>query len=247
MRLIEKECPNCGAPVSFNKEDTTCKCEYCKREFEIERDTEKKKLNDQFILNELKTPFKVFTYFTLGSFISHAVVIFITFIIIIIVAFNLIIGLNDSNSLFNKKAYYITSASDLSNSDYNTLDLNSSIAINKETMGITNGFVNKGKFKREKLYIISKKRRNYVIPVYKTTYEYFSNSNIKYDVYMAVIYKNVRSKNNSISFTLNDALVVDTEYHFNEGGYTYGYGDIDSLYNDVIKYYEKKGYKIEEK
>ena len=64
---------------------------------------------------------------------------------------------------------------------------------------------------------------------------------------MAVIYKNVRSKNNSISFTLNDALVVDTEYHFNEGGYTYGYGDIDSLYNDVIKHYEDKGYKIEEK
>ena len=39
MRLIEKECPNCGAGLSFTKEDTTCKCEYCKREFEIERDT----------------------------------------------------------------------------------------------------------------------------------------------------------------------------------------------------------------
>ena len=247
MRLIEKECPNCGAPVSFTKEDTTCKCEYCKREFEIERDTDKKKLDDQFILNELKTPFKIFTYFTFGSFISHAIVVFVTFIIIIIVAFNLITGLNDSNSLFNRNAYYITSASDLNSSDFSTIDLNSSIAINKETVGITNGFVNKGKFKREKLYIISKKKSNYLIPVYKTTYEYFSNSSIKYDVYMAVIYKNVRSKNNSISFTLNDALVVDTEYHFNEGGYTYGYGDIDSLYNDVIKHYEDKGYKIEEK
>ena len=36
MRLIEKECPNCGAELHFTKEDTTCKCEYCKREFEIE-------------------------------------------------------------------------------------------------------------------------------------------------------------------------------------------------------------------
>ena len=54
MRLIEKECPNCGAGLHFNKDDTTCKCEYCKREFEIERDTEKKKLDDQFSLSELK-------------------------------------------------------------------------------------------------------------------------------------------------------------------------------------------------
>lgn len=43
MKLIEKECPNCGASLSFTKEDTSCKCEYCKREFEIERDENKKK------------------------------------------------------------------------------------------------------------------------------------------------------------------------------------------------------------
>ena len=247
MRLIEKACPNCGAPVSFTKEDTTCKCEYCKREFEIERDTEKKKLDDQFILNELKTPFKIFSYITFGSFISHAVVVFVTFIIIIIVAFNLIKGLSDSNSMFNRNAYYVENVNDLSSSDYSTLDINSSIAINKATMGNTNGFVNKGSFKREKLYIISKKKRNYIIPVYKATYSYYSNSDIKYDVYMAVIYKNVRSKNNSIAYTLDDPEVVDTIYNFNEGGYTYGYDSIESLYNDIIKYYEEKNFKIVEK
>ena len=247
MRLIEKECPNCGAGLHFGKDDTTCKCEYCKREFEIERDTEKKKLDDQFTLNELKTPFKFFTYFAFGSMISQIIVISITFVIIIIVAFNLIQGLNDSNSLFNRNAYYVTSVEDLNNNDYNTIDINSSIAINKATMGNTNGLVKKGSFKREKLYIISKKKRNYIIPVYKATYSYYSNSDIKYDVYIAVIYKNVRSKNNSIAYTLDDPEVVDNIYNFNEGGYTYGYDSIESLYNDIIKYYEGKNFKIVEK
>ena len=247
MRLIEKECPNCGAGLHFTKDDTTCKCEYCKREFEIERDPEQKRLVDQFSLNELKTPLKLFSYLTFGSFISHAIIMVIMFIIIIVVAFNLIRGLGDSNSMFNSNAYYVTSANDLSNSDYNTIDINSSIAINRATMGNTNGFVNKGSFKREKLYIISKKKRNYIIPVYKATYSYYSNSDIKYDVYMAVIYKNVRSKNNSIAYTLDDPEVVDTIYNFNEGGYTYGYDSIESLYNDIIKYYEGKNFKIVEK
>ena len=64
---------------------------------------------------------------------------------------------------------------------------------------------------------------------------------------MAVIYKNVRSKNNSIAYTLDDPEVVDTIYNFNEGGYTYGYDSIESLYNDIIKYYEGKNFKIVEK
>ncbi len=246
MKLIEKECPNCGAGLSFTKEDTTCKCEYCKREFEIQRDPEKKKLIDQFSLSELKTPFKIFSYITFGSFISQGILFFVTFLVIIIVAFNLVRVLNDSNSIFNRNAHYVTSASDLSNSDYNTLDLNSRIAIAKETVGNTSGFVNKNNYERVKLYIIYKEKRSILIPVYKVTYEYFSNRDIKYDVYTPVIYKNVRSKNNSIAFTLDDPEVVDTKYRFNEGGYTYGYGDLDSLYNDVVKYYERR-YTIVEK
>lgn len=246
MRLIEKECPNCGAGLSFTKEDTTCKCEYCKREFEIERDPEKKKLVDQFSLSELRTPFKIFSFLTLGSFATHAIMVFVVAIIIVgILGFGIIAGLSNSNS-FDVRANYVTSPSDLSSSDYNTLDLNSRITISKETIGITKGFVSKENYQRVKLYIVYKRARNYLIPVYKVTYEYFSNSDIKYDVYVPVIYKNVKSKNGSISFSLNNGSITDTEYHFNEGGYTYGYGDIESLYDDIIKPYEKR-YKIVEK
>lgn len=42
MKLIEKKCPNCGASLSFNDNDNSCICEYCKRIFEIERETNSK-------------------------------------------------------------------------------------------------------------------------------------------------------------------------------------------------------------
>lgn len=246
MRLIEKECPNCGAPVSFTKEDTTCKCEYCKREFEIERDTEKKKLDDQFILNELKTPFKIFSYITFGSFISHAIVMIIMFIIIIIVAFNLIKGLNDSNSLFNRNAYYVTNASELSTSDYSTLDIQSNILISRQTTNNAGMYTTKGNLKRSKLYVVSNKKSNYIIPVYKAIYTNLMNSEDTHTIYIPVIYKNVKSKNNSISFSLSEGEISAPEYYFNNSNYSYGYNDLDTLYNEVIKTYEND-YKIVEK
>ena len=246
MRLIEKECPNCGAGLHFNKEDTTCKCEYCKREFEIERDTDKKKMSDQYILNELKTPFKIFSYLTFGSMISHSIVILITFIIIVVVAFNLITGLNDSNSLFNRNAALVKNISELTNSDYSTMDLNSNVLIGKETSTTTGSYTNKGKIKREKVYIIYNDKSNYLIPVYKVEYSHFANSDNKYTVYIPISYKNVKKKNNSIAFYLDNGEIVAPEYHFNDSEYSYGYTDLDTLYNEVIKQY-KGDYKIVEK
>lgn len=246
MKFIKKECPNCGAPVSFTKEDTTCKCEYCKREFEIERDADKKKLIDQFTLSELKAPFKIFSYFTLGSFIAQAVIIFITFIIIIILGYNIIKGLNDSNSIFNRNASLVTSINDLTNSDYSTLDLNSKVLISKETASTTGSYINKGSFKREKLYIISNEKTNYLIPIYKATYEYFYNKEEKYTIYIPIEFKNVKKKNNSIAFYLDNGRINAPKYHFNGDNYSYGYNDFDILYNEIIKKYEKD-YKIIEK
>ena len=236
MRLIEKECPNCGAPVSFTKEDTTCKCEYCKREFEIERDTEKKKLDDQFILNELKTPFKIFSYITFGSFISHAVVVFVTFIIIIIVAFNLIKGLNDSNSMFNRNAYYVENVSDLSSSDYSTLDIQSRILITTKVNGYTGFYSNN--LKREKVYVVSNKKSNYIIHIYKAIYTNITNTDDKHTLYIPIIYKNVKSKNNSIAFSLGEGEISAPEYSLNGSNYVYGYTDLNTLYNEVIKQYD---------
>ena len=246
MRLIEKECPNCGAGLHFNRDDTTCKCEYCKREFEIERDTEKKKLDDQYILSELKTPFKIFSYFTFGSMISQAIIFFIIFVIIIIVGFNIVKGLNDSDSIFNRNASLITSASQLSNSDYSTLDIDSRVVISKETTGTTGMYSISNNLKRENLYIISNEKTNYLIPIYKATYTNMVNRDDVHVLYIPIVYKNVRTKSNSIAFSLDNGEMSAPEYHFNDTNYSYGYTDLDTLYNEVIKQYEKN-YKIVQK
>lgn len=56
MRLIEKKCPNCGAGLEFKEEDKSCKCSYCHRSFEIERDNNLNvsDISEQFILKELE-------------------------------------------------------------------------------------------------------------------------------------------------------------------------------------------------
>lgn len=245
MRLIEKECPNCGAELHFTKEDTSCKCEYCKREFEIERDTDKKKLVDQFILSELKTPFKFFSFFAFGNFVTQAIVTGIAFIIIVIVAFNIIRGLSDSNSIFNRNASLISNVTDLSNSDYSTLDINSTVIISKETASTTGSYSGMGNIKRVKMYVVSNKKSNYLIPVYKVVYKRLS-SDETYTVYIPIKYKNVKKKSNSIAFYLDNGEISAPEYHFNDSNYSYGYADLDTLYNETIKEFEKD-YTITEK
>ena len=242
MRLIEKECPNCGASLSFTKEDTSCKCEYCKREFEIERDTDKKKLDDQFSLSELKTPFKIFSYLTFGSFITQAIIFFITFIIIIILGINIIQGLNDSDSIFNRNTSLIENVSELNDEDYSTIDLNTNVLFSKDTIGTSTEYIKKANLKRERIYVISNKKRNYIIPVYKVVYSKLMNNDEKHILYVPIKYKNVKNKNNSIAFSLDNGRIVAPEYYFNEAQteYTYGYTDIDTLYNIVIKKYENK-------
>lgn len=243
MRLIEKECPNCGAGLSFTKDDTTCKCEYCKREFEIERDTDKKKLVDQFSLSELKTPFKIFSFFTLSSFIAQGFIMLITFIIIIIIAFNIIKGFNDSDSIFNRNVSLIESVNELNSEDYSTIDLNSNVLFSKKTINTATEYIKKGSLKREKTYVMSRKRRNYIVVVYKVVYGKFMNNDEKYTVYVPIRYKNVKNKGNSIAFSLDNGKIAALEYHFDENNYIYGYGDLDTLYNEVIKPYENR-YKI---
>lgn len=249
MKLIEKECPNCGAGLSFNIEDTSCKCEYCKREFEIERDDSKKKIADQFNLSELKTPFKIFSYFTIGSFIAQAIIFIGVFIVIGIIAYNIIKGFNDSDSLFNRNASLVTEISDLSKSDFNTLDLTSKIIVSKSNSDSVSEYTMKG-FKREKIYVISNDKTNVIIPVYRGIYkQVFSNSDeFTNIVYIPVKYEDVKTKYNSISIYLNDGEIVGPEYYFNleHSEYAYGYKDLDTLYNELIKPYEKN-YRIVEK
>lgn len=52
MKLVQKKCPNCGANLEFDKDDTETTCSYCNAKFAIERENEKGNLLDpsQYVL-----------------------------------------------------------------------------------------------------------------------------------------------------------------------------------------------------
>lgn len=247
MRLIEKECPNCGAGLSFDEDDKSCKCEYCKREYEIKRDNDKaKSLFDQFNLNELKTPLKIFSIFTLSSFITEFIIFIISFIVIIIIGFSIFKSFNDKDNLFSNDTVVISEISQLDNSDYSSIDLYSNLLIRKSNTGISDLSL-RGTPKREKVYLLTKEKRNILIVVYQVTYQDYIDK-ITYTIFTPVQYSNVTKKHNSISYSLGDGEVVDKEYYFNmdHSEYAYGYQELDTLYTQLIEPLKEK-YKIEEK
>ena len=82
MKLIEKKCPNCGAGLEFDDEAKTCKCQYCKRSFAIERDVDDvDKIN--LIYDKMHEPFKTMMMIPI---IAAFVIISI---IILIITFNI--------------------------------------------------------------------------------------------------------------------------------------------------------------
>ena len=245
MRLIEKKCPNCGAGLSFSENDKSCKCEYCKREFEIERDTDKTKLVDQFNLIPLKTFASIFKIFTIGSFVSSLFITLIIFAVFGLFIFGIIKSI-DSQTRKNKESNEIVEEKDLTNNDLELLDMKSKIAIMKNNDN-TVDFSLKGSPKREKIYILTKDEENILIPVYKATYQNFFEKEFKYTVYIPVIYENVRSKSNSIIYSLDDGIIDAPEYYFNleHSDYTYGYQNLEDLNNAILS--DFKEYSIAEK
>lgn len=80
MRLITKKCPNCGANLSFNENDTKIKCEYCKQDIFIERD---KKHFDDFNEEAYQLSLEAFQKAgTMNKGIFYGVLIFVIIIII---------------------------------------------------------------------------------------------------------------------------------------------------------------------
>lgn len=82
MRLVERKCPNCGAGISFNKEDKEVECNYCHAYFDVERGPED--ITENFVLHA-----KTVRTISKGIFIFVGVVMIISLIIFFLVFFNI--------------------------------------------------------------------------------------------------------------------------------------------------------------
>lgn len=243
MKLIEKKCPNCGANLEFSETDRSCKCNYCHRAFEIERDqnvSETVDLSQQFILNEAKKGLNIFHFFFIPFFI-------VTFAIVGFIFFGVFQSFkeNNTNSFFGKNVSYYTDVSELSNSDYEDIDHDAAMKI--ENGEGTDFYAIDGDKKREKVYVAYKENSNFIIVVYKVNYYKFPDKAQRHTVYVPLMYENI-DKNVFVNKFANPQIKA-SEYYFNQenNSYTYGYSNIDEAYNSVIKPLADDGYNITEK
>ena len=245
MRLIEKKCPNCGANLEFGENDKSCKCDYCKRAFEIERENSKESSfsPENFNLNELTNPLKKIGVVLLSGYAFTFVIAIIIFLVafgfIIFIGFNIFNDINNNSSTINsveKKDSLYKDVSELTNKDFNDLDNKAYWNINAHDDGLNDYHLDLKVF-RKKTYVLYNENENKIIVVYKAKYSKpLDDESIVY-LYVPVVYENIVKNSQSLIFQLGNATVYAPEYYFNleHSEFSYGYKDIESFENDKIE------------
>lgn len=250
MRLVEKKCPNCGAALEFDENAKSCKCNYCKRSFEIERD-----LNDvekfNLIYDKIQQPMnKAMTIpiIIVGAFI---------FIVAAIIIFSSISTHNstsdkdfeipDVNDILEDQNKLISDVSELTNANIDIIKSKCHSVIHQSVVGrndTTYSYKITGDPRVEKMIVAANDDSNVLIVIYSVIYHNFFNQTDQKTVYVPVVFENVSSSVFSLTSGNNPA----PEYYLNDdhSSYIYAYGSYDEAYNNVVNPY-KDGYKITEK
>lgn len=235
MRIVEKKCPNCGASLEFDENAKSCKCEYCKRSFEIERENNTFGGDYNYSLTE-----KTFNVFLLISFI-------VVFVFIGVVAFMVFTNIHFSETVKGSKLY--TNVEELSSYSLSAID-------SKAPWNIENADVDLDEYsldmqvKREKLYVAynKKDKKNAIVAVYKATYKKLFNAD-SVTILVPIIYNNVEKSDVGTDLAFAESYVKAPEYYFNmeHSEYALGYKDLETLEKDIIDPLKKDGYKITKK
>lgn len=262
MRLVEKKCPNCGANLEFGDNDKSCKCQYCHRSFEIERDTslDVNDIAEQFNLSELAenagTAAKVIGGVMIGHYIIGALIglfVIAIFIFIGVKVHNQISSNGQISSIIEEEKddseKLLTDASELSNQDIDSIYSDAKMEISHSAKGVNNSqhsYMLDGNLDKEKIYVAYKEGNNFLIVVFKGIYKDFFHQESQYTLYMPIVYSDVDKEN--ISFDLANGKLQAPEYYFGDDGssYYYGYSSLQEVYDNVVKPYETE-YEISEK
>lgn len=248
MKFKEKKCPNCGADLEFSETDKTCKCQYCKRSFEIERDlSDIEKFN--LVYDKIHKPMKMFFIIPLAIFC----IVFI-FVVVMIIGSMRKQETNDTSifeeykDLIVDKENLLTDVNEIKNRDFDIIDSQASMQINRSADGVNDGnhsFSIDGNITREKLYVISKENYNKLVIIYKATYEDFFHQEDRHTLYIPVIYENIEK---DVISSLGNSKVTDHIYYLSSDHacFTYGYESFDEAYQENVAIYAED-YKITEK
>ena len=248
MRFKEKKCPNCGADLEFSETDKTCKCQYCKRSFEIERDmSDIEKFN--LVYDKIHKPMKMMFIIPLAIFC----IVFIFFVLLAIGSMKKQ-DINDT-SIFEEykdlvvdKENLLTDVSELKNRDFDIIDSQASSQINRIAEGVNDAnhsFSVDGDITREKLYVLSGENYNKLVIIFKATYKDFFHQENRHTIYIPVSYENIEK---DVISSLGNSKVTDHIYYLSsdQSCFTYGYSSFDEAYQATIASYTED-YKITEK
>lgn len=248
MKLVEKKCPNCSGQLKFNENDKSCKCEYCKSEFEIERNMTQADFLNQFDLKPLKR-ISIFIYIAF-------LIIFLLALVFIIAIFTSIFKDNNLNNfnnssideMFNNNEKLLKNIDELSSFDIKGIETSSKLLIGQTAEGVNDlkySFKLNGNINIEKKYLAYKDGSNYVIIICKARYQNFFNQDSVFTVYIPVVFQDVKS--NSVS-SVYSGEVSAPEFYLNDEKTTFvhAYSSFDEAYSNVVKPLEND-YKISEK
>ena len=249
MKLVEKKCPNCSGQLKFDENDKSCKCEYCKSEFEIERNMTQADFLNQFDLKPLKR-ISIFIY------ITFLIIFFIIAFFIITITTQIFKGntTNKDNNIFNIDKMFnseekiVKNISELSSFDIKGIETSSKLLIGQTAEGVNDlkySFKLNGNINIEKTYLAYKDGSNYVITICKARYQNFFNQDSIFTVFIPVVFQDVKS--NSVS-SVYSGEVSAPEFYLNDEKTTFvhAYSSFEEAYDNVVKPLEND-YKISEK
>ncbi len=98
MKITEKKCPNCGANLKFKAGEHNAHCDSCRRDFVIEYEVDDAgNLSDTFDLTPAMTIFgKIFA-------IHSVIIVLISVVMIIAIAFGIFQAINSFNSINERR------------------------------------------------------------------------------------------------------------------------------------------------
>lgn len=255
MKLVEKKCPNCGAGLKFDENDTNVTCEYCNKMYYLQKDEKKIErldtahLADAYkFVNEFGRPMFARSQSTIMivgivMFVMVAIIGFISFKTIDnnkITHFN---GFDDEN-----KTKYVTKISqidDVTLETYNDTSLQRIQSLDGTcTMGdyeVTKKWTYIGVY----LLVSKDNDGNILYDVYEQTYKN-TKTGVVTTLYGAVKYEDLTLSEDGIVQDDYFAWPEVPSYEFAGTSFNgaYGYGSIEKLYNKLVRS-QRADYNIE--
>lgn len=228
MKLIEKKCPNCGASLEFDDQAKSCKCSYCHRSFEIER--------NQDNLEEIELIFSKTPKFFLIPFI----LIFVSVITIFVFVF---IGISSYDTfqdeeildIFDMEDVLLSDLSSIQNSDFRFIDSQGTSIITNLTFGY-HEYQREGRIERVKTFLAYQEDENILIPIYQVNYASWPEKTEKYTVYIPILFEDVMISDKNINIhELSSGKTTTNQYYFGNSGFSIpAYDSLESLEQDFI-------------